>query len=557
MPPTPTTIGRYEVIEELGSGGFGRVFKCRDGDRVVAIKVLRDERLSPDAREHFLREAELARAVRHENVCPIEEVGLDGERPHLVMPFVEGGTLADRIRESPLPPLTKALDIVRDLALGLSAIHAAGIVHRDMKPQNILIRGSRFLIADFGLAKPIDETTTVAFKGTWRYMSPEQLNPGGPLRIESATDIFSLGVILYELLTGAHPFPCDLQHPVSQALAVIQKDARKPSDLRPGLDPELDRICLKALEKTPSKRHASAKAFADVITAANESQVARERQTELLAELRARAEEDFIQAENYYHGRGVPQDRARARALYESAAAQRYAPAEAHLAAEHLAWVEAGLRERSHLAAERRVQAEADYTRGNDYYFGHGVLQNYATARELYVKAASRGHIPARYYLGRMYQYGLSVRKDSALALKLYQQAAAHGYLPAQAHLEAERRLQAEADFESGKKCSDPAQAMAFYEKAAARGHAEAQTKLAYCYDQGLGVPQSYAKAHEWYEKAAAQGHAPAQTLLGKLYEYGRGVLVDSAMAREWYGKAAAQGYEYAKHTLERLNDTK
>src|SRR5262249_53390710 len=156
-----------------------------------------------------------------------------------------GGTLTAWMADNPLPPVSDVLQLVRDLALGLAAAHAAGVIHRDLKPANILVQGRKFLIADFGLAKPMDTTTTVQIQGTYRYMSPEQWRPGGPYRIGPPSDIFSLGVILFELLTGTHPFPCPHDDPLAQGFAVWTDSPRAPSAVLPTLDPRLDALCLK------------------------------------------------------------------------------------------------------------------------------------------------------------------------------------------------------------------------------------------------------------------------------------------------------------------------
>lgn len=270
-PATPTRIGRFEIRAILGEGAFGRVYRGFDPEleREVAIKVPHPDGLTPSFRARFVREARATAQIHHPNVCPIYKVDTDGDLPYLVMHLVAGPTLSvllDRLR-SPLP-VRNALTIARKLALGVAAAHAQGVIHRDLKPQNILYdRALReVLITDFGLARIGTETRMTAdgaVLGTPAYMSPEQargkVDEVGPL-----SDVYSLGVILYRLLTGEAPFRGT---PFEIMIQHSETPPRPPSTVRSGLDPRLDSLCLKAMAKKPEDRYPSAKEFAKALGA--------------------------------------------------------------------------------------------------------------------------------------------------------------------------------------------------------------------------------------------------------------------------------------------------
>lgn len=270
--PPPASIGRFKILSILGEGGFGTVYKARDPqlDREVAIKVPKVAVLGSDFdAERFLREAKTAARLRHPNICPVYEVGMENERLFIVMAFVEGQTLADHLkaRKSPMPPRQIA-KLVQRLALALQAAHDKGIVHRDLKPSNVLIDRERsdVIITDFGLARrPAQpgavETQSGIIMGTPAYMAPEQAR-GEVRAIGPRTDVYSLGVILYELLSGRRPFGGTVGEVIGQ---VIHVEPEPPSKVRPDADPRLEAICLKAMAKDPAARYGSMRELADAL----------------------------------------------------------------------------------------------------------------------------------------------------------------------------------------------------------------------------------------------------------------------------------------------------
>lgn len=273
-PPTPqkvTRIGRFEVVKLLGTGAFGRVYHARDPElrRDVAIKMPRLETLTPEFRERFLREARAAATIRHPNVCPVYDVVAGEDVPYIVMGFIPGKTLAEVIanRNGPFPA-KQAAGVVRRLALALEAAHQQGIIHRDLKPSNILVDSDRkdVIVTDFGLAKLVGDMDAAATKhgdvlGTPAYMSPEQAR-GEIDKIGPQADIYSLGVILYEMLTGEVPFKGTVTEVIGQLLTT---PPRPLSKLCPQVDPQLDAICQLAMSKDLTERFATARELAHVL----------------------------------------------------------------------------------------------------------------------------------------------------------------------------------------------------------------------------------------------------------------------------------------------------
>jgi len=276
FPGSPTSLGplgqleSYHIAAEVGRGAFGLVFRAYDErlDRGVALKVLRPELAASLAdRTRFEAEARKAAAVCHDHVVAIHQVGNTPgfALPYFVMEYIDGEALSSRIRrEGALPPREAAL-IVRQAALGIAAAHARGLVHRDVKPSNILLErvSSKAKVTDFGLARSLDSRTervtqSGAMVGTLEYMSPEQIV--APQRVDCRTDVFGLGVVLYEELTGEPPFR-GLGHMVLQR--VVHEEPRAPRRLNDLIPADLETICLCCLRKEPEKRYADAAALAE------------------------------------------------------------------------------------------------------------------------------------------------------------------------------------------------------------------------------------------------------------------------------------------------------
>jgi tRNA A-37 threonylcarbamoyl transferase component Bud32 len=259
-------VAGYEVLEVLGRGGMGVVYKARQQSlrRIVALKmVLTGAHSSPEELLRFRIEAESVAQLRHPHVVQIYEVGQHDGCPYCAFEFIEGGNLAERIQGAPLTP-EQAAQITEKLARAMQAAHDAGIVHRDLKPGNVLLtRDGDPKITDFGLAKRMDselvQTRTGAVMGTPSYMAPEQAE--GKRNVGPAADIYALGAILYELLTGRPPFQAET--PLDTVLQVVSEEPVPPRRRQPKVPRKLQIICLKCLEKDPRRRYSSAAALGD------------------------------------------------------------------------------------------------------------------------------------------------------------------------------------------------------------------------------------------------------------------------------------------------------
>ena len=269
--PERVLSGRYKLLERLGSGGMADVYRAIDHRlrREVAVKVLRPIDGDPSFAERFRREARHAASIQHPNVAAIYDVGEDGDERYIVMELVHGDTLKDVVRRRGPLDEDEALTIAERIAQGLDAAHARGVVHRDLKPQNVLIGGDgRPRIVDFGIAKAMGGTaltSTAAVLGTAQYFAPEQAAGGSA---DHRSDVYSLGVVLFEMVTGKPPF--DGANPIEIAMRHVRETPPRPSSWRPGLRRATDEVVLRALEKDPERRFASAAAMAAALRRARD-----------------------------------------------------------------------------------------------------------------------------------------------------------------------------------------------------------------------------------------------------------------------------------------------
>src|SRR5215813_13371930 len=263
-------LGPYEILSSLGAGGMGEVYRARDTrlERTVAIKVLPAHLSSdPVRKQRFEREAKTISSLNHPHICVLHDIGHQDGMDYLVMECVEGETLEKRLEKGPLP-LEQVVKIGAEVADALDKAHRSGVVHRDLKPGNIMLTSTGAKLLDFGLAKPaalaVAATLTVSEKGspvteegtivgTFQYMSPEQV---GGREVDGRSDIFSLGAVLYEMVTGKKAFEGKSQ--ISVASAILEKEPTPISAIKPMTPLVLDHAVKKCLAKAPDERWQSA-----------------------------------------------------------------------------------------------------------------------------------------------------------------------------------------------------------------------------------------------------------------------------------------------------------
>ncbi len=270
LPGRLREVGKYRLVRLLGRGGMGEVYEAHqpDLDRAVALKLLvAGEHASAEAIARFQREAQVAARIKHPGIVAVHDVGRDGKLHYIVMELVRGRSLKDVIDDGPRPGPRRALEIVRDVARALHAAHDAGVIHRDVKPGNVLIAEETGApaLTDFGIARTIADaslTGTGALLGTPQYMAPEQAF-GAPEELSPSADIYAVGAVLYELLTGRPPFTG------ATILALLRRledeEPRPPSEHAAGLPAAIDAVVMRALAKTPEARLPSAAALADAL----------------------------------------------------------------------------------------------------------------------------------------------------------------------------------------------------------------------------------------------------------------------------------------------------
>src|SRR5204863_1066520 len=263
----PSDFGDYELLEEIGWGGQGVVYRAHQKslNRTVALKLLG---LGPWTTEthlkRFRREAEAAASLQHPGIVPIYEVGERDGQCYFSMQFVEGGQLDEVVRREPMP-IRRAVELIVRLARTVHYAHEHGILHRDIKPGNILLdKNGEPHLTDFGLARLVEAESTVTrtldVLGTPSYMAPEQA-AGETTKLSKATDVYGLGAVLYQLLTGQPPFAGGTTYETIRLLR--DTEARPPRVVNPKIDRDLSTICLKCLEKDPKRRYSSALALVE------------------------------------------------------------------------------------------------------------------------------------------------------------------------------------------------------------------------------------------------------------------------------------------------------
>ena len=590
------TVGQYEIRELLGEGGIGQVHAAYDTvlQREVAMKSLRPEMLSDtNFADRFRAEATSLARLNHPNITTLYSLIPDGKNLYMVMELVRGHTLDDILakRNAPLD-VRESLAIIAQAADGLAYAHSMGVIHRDIKPSNLMVAENGVLkIMDFGIARVRGSqrlTRSGSIVGTLAYMAPEQLRGEEG---DEACDLYSLAIVLYEMLTGTPPFSANSEYDLMQA-QINQKPDRLISRV-PGLDAKVEAAIMKALSKKPAQRFPSTRAFSDALgasslrmdapkilhndtrlieTPTNPIQIAPPRRSAfdrlpnipgLAPELRAAVYGGGAAAlvalavigVLFFHSSPPPasiasnppggmQTASVPPAVNPQPAKAPPAPALSPANPAEAAAL-AGPLARTVAAANRgdptaQNQLGVKYAQAED-----GLPRDDVKAVEWYRKAANQGLPKAQTNLGDMYFFGRGGLSQSYLdALSWYLKAAQQDWPDAQYRL----GFMYEKGIGTGK---DVAKAVQLYHSAAEHGYPEAQNLMGILYSTGAdGVTEDDKQALDWFQKAADQGFAKAEKNLGDMYFFGHGIDKDFAQALTWYGKAADQQFADAQFRL-------
>ncbi len=587
----------YELGDRIGAGGFAEVFRARDLrlKRDLAVKVLRpDLGLSPDLLQRFRREAETIATLRNPHIVPVYDIGEAEGLAFIIMPLIEGESLRAALdREGPMAP-AEVRRILREAASGLAAAHEAGVIHRDVKPENIMLEGrdKRALLMDFGISKAIGGasgedgdpgatlTTTGIIIGTPQYMSPEQA--AADKTIDARTDQYSLAVVGYRMLSGVLPFQGDS----TRAVLYQQLVAEPPliTTQVPGVPPSLAEAIRKAMSKEPTDRYADMLAFAGALdTEATPSLPAAAAMTVPAANQRRRmlaaaaggvillvlliwliarprppgkalipmVTMPAITAElppppppppptpgrRGETPRTPPATRGRSAGPVTAAAAAPAAsqPAVATTPACAAAVAAANWKIAATACADEASHGSvaAERMLGTMYDKGTGVTEDPAKAVSWYKKAA-QSDPEAQFLLSHLTELGRGTAQNSDEATALLRESAAGGYLKAQQTLA--YRLET-----GGGIHKDETEAALWYRRAAEKGDPLSQEKLGEFLARGRGVDKNEKQAVEWFQKAANQGDAEAQYQLSQMYFKGHGVERSDSLGMLWLKRAAAK----------------
>ena len=566
-------LGRYRITGQLGAGGMGVVYLAEDTmlARRVALKTLRLESADPSSHqelaERFVREARIVAQMEHPGIVSVYDFGYEGHTAYLVLEYVAGSSLAQRLDQQPRLDAAASVRVLREAASALDYAHKRGVVHRDVKPANLLMtQDGRVKVADFGIAKLSGSTTMTAtgmLMGTVEYMSPEQIRGES---VDGRSDQFSLAVVAYQMVTGQRPFQADSA--VTVAHMIVYEQPTPPSAVnRTTLN--LDRVLARALHKQPAMRYATCSEFAQDLEQAwlGASSPVPRAAASVVSSASAETAPMQMQAPPAAPTSPVPSVPPPQPAPPPMLATATAAPSKK--------WIWVGVAAGFLLLCGAAVFAALR--------LAPIVLTKLYPASNPPVASSQPAPIPPQPSLQTVTPPAQPPQSETTpqtrpSALPGRRQASAEeekaehdeaanasakpsgNQVPASA-LEKKAAggdirtmVQTGDAFASGRGgTQDYSKARQWYEQAAAKGSGGAMTRLGDLYRKGLGVPRDYAVARSWYEQAAAKDFREAMDRLGELYYQGLGVPRDYAAARQWYEKAAQRGFPLSFVHLARL----
>jgi TPR repeat protein/serine/threonine protein kinase len=554
-------VGQFVLERPLGEGGMAEVWLGRNPHigTTAAIKFLNRRFASnQDVEARFLNEGRRQGSLDHPNIIKVYGFEYVGSQGFLILQYIDGIPLDLRLQHGRMND-EEILRVASGILGALGCAHAAGIVHRDVKPSNILLdrRGVPYL-GDFGIVRAMGEasrTRTTSRMGTLYYMSPEQIQR--PKEVDHRADIYGFGCVLYEMLTGRVPFGTDSDRDSSDfmvELAHVRTPPPGPRSLNAAIRPAVEQVVLRCLEKEPEQRYSTCEELRDALVRAMTGTV-----VEPLPEKRSHPKTvvESVRpgiAPGPYQKAEPPKPSTRSRAQLWSI-----------VAVATLVLVVAGVaiwnsRQRTEKASQFASQGLMKFN-----------AQDYRGATDDFRQAADAGNTVGMFYLGRLYANGWGVSRDYNEAMRWFRKASdagdaastgkvgvlyANGWGVSPDYAEAMKWLRKGADGGDGRSMTgigslyaighgvsvDNAEAMKWYRKGADAGDGAGMDGLGDFYRLGMGVPVDYAEAMRWYLKGADAGDGPSMANLGDLYRWGNGVAVNYAEAMKWYRKGSEVG---------------
>jgi TPR repeat protein len=574
-------LGRYRITGRLGAGGMGVVYLAEDTvlGRRVALKTVRllegaDPNSKQDLTERFLREARIVAQMEHPGIVAVFDFGHEGETAYLVLEYVAGSNLANRMEQPPKLDRASGARVLLEAASALDYAHKRGVVHRDVKPANLLLTDDgRVKVADFGIAKLSGSTTMTAtgmLMGTVEYMSPEQIRGE---TVDGRSDQYSLAVVAYQLVTGKRPFQADSTITLAHMIVYEQPTPASAANQSALVTLNVDRVLARALHKQPAARYATCSDFVRELELAwvgTASPVASASAPTMpdasieTAPLEMPAARAVPPGPTATVGLPLP-----APPPLPVAAPPVAAPVAATANSKKWIWVAAGV-----------FLVVAGVAVVGAIKFAPVILKSMVPATEPVASSqpaatpqktaaqTSPAVTPPQVLPPRTPPSSLPVQRQATAAEQKAERDEASNASPKSASTrvpvpalekkaaagDVRTMVQTGDAFAAGQGGSqDYAKARIWYEKAAAKGDAGAMARIGDLHLKGLGVPRDYVLARSWYEQAAAKDFREAMDRLGELHYQGLGVPKDYAAARQWYEKSAQRGFPLAFIHLARL----